>query len=68
MRKFFLFIFFLWAGFSYAQDTIPKQKSFSSNVLSFKKSIKLNFFSGYYRFLGFVRNQKRHSPIIVVKQ
>ena len=32
MRKFFLFILFLWAGTSYAQDTIPKQKIFSSNV------------------------------------
>ena len=62
MRKFFLFIFFLWAGSSYAQDTIPKQKSFSSNVLSFKNPSSLISFSGYYRFLGFVRNQKETFP------
>ena len=29
MRKFFLFILFLWAGTSYAQDTIPKNKNLS---------------------------------------
>ena len=62
MRKFFLFIFFLWAGFSYAQDTISKQKSFSSNVLSFKNPSSSISFSGYYRFLGFVRNQKETFP------
>ena len=62
MRKFFLFILFLWAGTSYAQDTIPKQKSFSSNVLSFKNPSSLISFSGYYRFLGFVRNQKETFP------
>ena len=62
MRKFFLFIFFLWAGSSYAQDTIPKQKSFSSNVLSFKNPSSSISFSGYYRFLGFVRNQKETFP------
>ena len=62
MRKFFLFIFFLWAGSSYAQDTIPKKKSFSSNVLSFKNPSSSISFSGYYRFLGFVRNQKETFP------
>ena len=62
MRKFFLFILFLWAGFSYSQDTIPKQKSFSSNVLSFKNPSSSISFSGYYRFLGFVRNQKETFP------
>ena len=62
MRKFFLFILFSWAGSSYAQDTIPKQKSFSSNVLSFKNPSSLISFSGYYRFLGFVRNQKETFP------
>ena len=62
MRKFFLFILFLWAGTSYAQDTIPKQKSFSSNVLSFKNPSSSISFSGYYRFLGFVRNQKETFP------
>ena len=62
MRKFFLFILFLWAGSSYAQDTIPKQKSFSSNVLSFKNPSSSISFSGYYRFLGFVRNQKETFP------
>ena len=62
MRKFFLFIFFLWAGSSHAQDIIPKQKSFSSNVLSFKNPSSSISFSGYYRFLGFVRNQKETFP------
>ena len=62
MRKFFLFILFLWAGTSYAQVTIPKQKSFSSNVLSFKNPSSSISFSGYYRFLGFVRNQKETFP------
>lgn len=62
MRRFFLFIFFLWAGSSYAQDIIPKQKSFSSNVLSFKNPSSSISFSGYYRFLGFVRNQKETFP------
>ena len=62
MRKFFLFILFSWAGSSYAQDTIPKQKSFSSNVLSFKNPSSSISFSGYYRFLGFVRNQKETFP------
>ena len=62
MGKFFLFILFLWAGTSYAQDTIPKQKSFSSNVLSFKNPSSSISFSGYYRFLGFVRNQKETFP------
>ena len=62
MRKFFVFIFFLWAGFSYSQDTIPKQISFSSNVLSFKNPSSSISFSGYYRFLGFVRNQKETFP------
>ena len=62
MGKFFLFILFLWAGTSYAQDTIPKQKSFSSNVLSFKNPSSSISLSGYYRFLGFVRNQKETFP------
>ena len=62
MRKFFVFIFFLWAGFSYSQDTIPKQISFSSNVLSFKNPSSSISYSGYYRFLGFVRNQKETFP------
>jgi len=62
MRKFFVFIFFLWAGFSYSQDTIPKQISFSSNVLSFKNPSSSISYTGYYRFLGFVRNQKETFP------
>ena len=57
-----MFILFLWAGTSYAQDTIPKQKSFSSNVLSFKNPSSSISLSGYYRFLGFVRNQKETFP------
>ena len=62
MRKSFLFILFLWAGSTFAQDTINKQKSFSSNVLSYNNPSSSISFSGYYRFLGFVRNQKETFP------
>ncbi len=62
MRKSFLFILFLWAGTSYAQDSISKQQPFSSNVLSFNNPSSSISFSGYYRFLGFVRNQKETFP------
>ena len=62
MRRSFLIIFFLWAGSSFSQDTIINQKTFSSNVLSFKNPSSSISFSGYYRFLGFVRNQLETFP------
>ena len=62
MRGSFLIIFFLWAGSSFSQDTIINQKTFSSNVLSFKNPSSSISFSGYYRFLGFIRNQQETFP------
>ena len=62
MRGSFLIIFFMWAGYSFSQDTIVNQKAFSSNILSFKNPSSSISFSGYYRFLGFVRNQKETFP------
>ncbi|MAO71766.1 MAG: hypothetical protein CMD02_04570 [Flavobacteriales bacterium] len=44
------------------QDTIVEQKPFSSNILSFKNPSSSISFSGYYRFLGFVRNQQETFP------
>ena len=62
MRGSFLIIFLFWAGPSFSQDTINNQKSFSSNILSFKNPSSSISFTGYYRFLGFVRNQKETFP------
>ena len=62
MRRSFLIIFFMWAESSFSQDTIINQKTFSSNVLSFKNPSSSISFSGYYRFLGFVRNQEETFP------
>ncbi len=62
MRGSFLIIFFMWVGSSFSQDTISSQKPFSSNILSFKNPTSSISFSGYYRFLGFVRNQQETFP------
>lgn len=62
MRRSLLIIFFMWGVSSFSQDTIIKQKSFSSNILSFKNPSTSISFSGYYRFLGFVRTQKETFP------
>ena len=62
MRRSFLIIFFMWGVSTYSQDTVIKQKSFSSNILSFKNPSSSISFSGYYRFLGFVRNQEETFP------
>ena len=61
MRGLVLIILFIWAGSSFSQDTL-NQKSFSSNILSFKNPSSSISFSGYYRFLGFVRNQQETFP------
>ena len=52
----------MWASVSFSQDTIVNQKPFSSNILSFKNPSSSISFSGYYRFLGFVRNQQETFP------
>ena len=62
MRGSILIIFFMWVGSSFSQDTIINQKPFSSNILSFKNPSTSISFSGYYRFLGFVRNQQETFP------
>ena len=62
MRRSLLIIFFIWTSSSSAQDTIVSQKPFSSNILSIKNPSSSISFSGYYRFLGFVRNQQETFP------
>ena len=62
MRASFLIIFFIWTWSSSAQDTTISQKPFSSNILSVKNPSSSISFSGYYRFLGFVRNQQETFP------
>ena len=62
MRRSFWFFFLMLAGSSFAQDKIIKQKSFSSNSLSYKNPSTSISFTGYYRFLGFVRNQQETFP------
>ena len=62
MRRLFWFILFMWWGSSFSQISISNQKPFSSNVLSFKNPSSSISFSGYYRFLGFVRNQQETFP------
>ena len=62
LRRLLLFIIFLWTSSSYSQDTIPYQNSFSSNILSTKNPSTSISFSGFYRFLGFVRNQQETFP------
>ena len=52
----------LIASISFAQDKIIKQKSFSSNSLNYKNPSTSISFTGYYRFLGFVRNQQETFP------
>ena len=62
LRRLFWFILSLSASLSFGQDTINNQKPFSSNNLSIKNPSTSISFSGYYRFLGFVRNQQETFP------
>ena len=62
LRRLFWFILSLSASLSFGQDTINNQKPFSSNILSIKNPSTSISFSGYYRFLGFVRNQQETFP------
>ena len=62
IRRLLLFIIFLWTSSSYSQDTITYQNSFSSDILSTKNPSTSISFSGFYRFLGYVRNQQETFP------
>ena len=62
LRRLFWFILSLSASLSFGQDTINNQKPFSSNILSIKNPSTSISFSGYYRFLGYVRNQQETFP------
>ena len=62
MRRLLWFILFIWGGSSFSQDTNMVQKPFSSNILSYNKPTSSISFTGYYRFLGFVRNQQETFP------
>lgn len=62
MRGLFQFLIVCWCSASFAQDTITQKKPFSSNSLSFKNPTSAITFSGFYRFLGFVRNQQETFP------
>ena len=62
LRRLLLYILLLWATSSFSQDTITTQKPFSSNILSVKNPSSSISFSGYYRFLGFIRNQQETFP------
>ena len=62
MRGLFQFLIVCWCSASFAQDTIPQKKPFSSNSLSFNNPTSAVTFSGFYRFLGFVRNQQETFP------
>ncbi|MDC3154117.1 hypothetical protein OA956_03515 [Bacteroidota bacterium] len=62
MRRSLWFILFIWGGSSFSQDTNMVQKSFSSNILSYNNPTSSISFSGYYRFLGFVRSQQETFP------
>ena len=62
MRKTLLLICIIWSVSLFSQDTVISKESFSSNILSYKNPSSSVSFSGYYRFLGFVRNQKETFP------
>ncbi len=62
MRGSLLIVFFIWSGFSFGQDSFISQRPFSSNILSYNNSTTSVSFSGYYRFLGFVRKQEETFP------
>ena len=62
MRRTLLLICIIWSVSLFSQDTVISKESFSSNILSYKNPSSSVSFSGYYRFLGFVRNQKETFP------
>ena len=62
LRRLLLYILLLLAASSFSQDTISTQKPFSSNILGVKNPSSSISFSGYYRFLGFIRNQQETFP------
>ena len=62
MRRLCFIIFFIWGTYSFSQDIVIKKKPFSSDILNFKNPSSSISFSGYYRFLGFVRKQQETFP------
>jgi hypothetical protein len=62
MKGLLTIIIVFWLVNSFAQDTLSLHKPFSSNSLSFKNPTSAISFSGFYRFLGFVRNQQETFP------
>ena len=62
LRRLLLYILLLWAASSFSQDTITTQKPFSSNILGVKNPSSSISFSGFYRFLGYIRSQQETFP------
>ena len=62
MRSIVLVHYFYMGRIFFSQDTINKPTNFSSNILSFKNPTSSISFTGYYRFLGFIRNQQETFP------
>ena len=56
------FIFLLQLGLLYGQDSSPSPTPFTSNAVSHKNPSNSIGFTGFYRFLGFVRNQTETFP------
>ena len=56
------FIFLLQLGLLYGQDSSPSPTPFTSNAVSHKNPSNSIDFTGFYRFLGFVRNQTETFP------
>ncbi len=56
------FIFLLQLGLLYGQDSSLSPTPFTSNAVSHKNPSNSIDFTGFYRFLGFVRNQTETFP------
>ena len=56
------FIFLLQLGLLYGQDSSLSPTPFTSNAVSHKNPSNSIGFTGFYRFLGFVRNQTETFP------
>ena len=62
MRNLILVVFILKLSFSYAQEVNQNKPPFSSTFKIVKKPINQINFSGFFRFLGYVRNQQETFP------
>jgi len=61
--KIFIFFILFYSNISYSQNLqSSNHRSFTSNLNKVKKPVDEINFSGYYRFLGFVRTQKEVFP------